>query len=748
MRAAFPQLEVVGLIGSGGMGAVFKARQPQLDRYVALKILPTELACQAGFSERFQREAQALAKLSHPHIVAVHDFGQAGGFYYLLMEFVDGVNLRQLLQTKKLTPKEALSIVPPVCEALQCAHDHGIVHRDIKPENLLIDKEGAVKIADFGVAKIIAASTEKKADAGPAVFSSAVTLALGTPDYAAPEQKEANGEVDHRADIYSLGVVLYEMLTGERPKERIEPPSRRVQLDIRIDEIVLRALEKEPELRFATAAEFRTRVEAVADSPEAEGRRDPRIRANRATRSMPWPLKVVITWFLLTGVWAAAEWAIDHRLGYDFSLTVLNLFAGFGLMSRKKCWWWFAAIFNGIQLGFIVLALFVLTLAPEGATLLGIVIGPLVSPHPSRAFAAGFGILAAMLQGLVQWTLIRLRSQGCFDHAKHLASPPSHGSPAAKTALPQTNTPLSNVARCVAYSSGIFAAATWLSMPNPPELLQWGILVTALGGAALAIPVRHTSGGKQAMWFGGIQTLACLFFFTVFAILDPEDDSSSAPSKAKHFGSEAALGPIIEKMVSLTGPRYHGLDFESGNLIEPAKLSLLSVENQLRAKGADIFYDPRLGRWRSLDLMAIPETAKLDQFKVSDLTRMRWDPSLAAGDFNAEPNRSNIFKTREGSLGVVEITKVADAPPMALIRYKLVTNAVPDAVQEETVDLQPDGSARLKITLSTPNLTSRTIDRSEFIAANGFHLEKITDSHGWPVRIEGQPGRVPASHHY
>ncbi len=261
IRAAFPALEVIELIGRGGMGSVFKARQPQLDRFVALKILPTALAEQPGFSERFQREAQALARLNHPHIVTVHDFGQAGGLFYLLMEFVDGVNLRQLLQTKRLTPKEALSIVPPVCDALQCAHDHGIVHRDIKPENLLIDKAGVVKIADFGIAKMLGA---RHSDAAmkDGDFGESRSQPLGTPDYAAPEQ--ATGAADHSADIYSLGVVLYEMLTGERPKENLTPPSKRVQVDIRIDEIVLRALEKTPELRFATAAEFRAQVEAVA----------------------------------------------------------------------------------------------------------------------------------------------------------------------------------------------------------------------------------------------------------------------------------------------------------------------------------------------------------------------------------------------------------------------------------------------------------------------------------------------------
>ncbi len=250
----FPQLEILECLGRGGMGVVYKARQKSLNRLVALKLLAPERADDPQFAARFEKEAQALAALNHPHIVGVYDFGQAGGFYYLLMEFVDGVNLRQLLQTKRLTPKEALSIVPPVCDALQCAHDHGIVHRDIKPENLLIDKAGKVKIADFGVAKMLGVSHF-------ASFQSPASQPFGTPDYAAPEQ--TGGSADHRADIYSLGVVLYEMLTGERPKDKLEAPSKRVQVDIRIDEIVLRALEKRPELRFATAAEFRTQVEAA-----------------------------------------------------------------------------------------------------------------------------------------------------------------------------------------------------------------------------------------------------------------------------------------------------------------------------------------------------------------------------------------------------------------------------------------------------------------------------------------------------
>ena len=258
----FPQLEILECLGRGGMGVVYEARQKSLNRLVALKLLAPERAGDPQFAARFEKEAQALAALNHPNIVGVYDFGQAGGFYFLLMEFVDGVNLRQLIHAKKLTPKEALSIVPPVCDALQCAHEHGIVHRDIKPENLLIDKAGTVKIADFGIAKIVGDS-----DGEDATAKTEGTMAQGTPDYAAPEQ--SNGTADHRSDIYSLGVVLYEMLTGERPKENITPPSKRVQVDIRIDEIVLRALEKTPELRFATALEFRTQVEAFANVPNA-----------------------------------------------------------------------------------------------------------------------------------------------------------------------------------------------------------------------------------------------------------------------------------------------------------------------------------------------------------------------------------------------------------------------------------------------------------------------------------------------
>ena len=259
IRKLFPQLEILELVGKGGMGAVYKARQAALDRLVALKILPPGAADDAGFAERFNREARALARLNHPHIVAVHDFGQVGGQPYLVMEFVDGPNLRQVEQAGRLTVDQALEIVPQICEALQFAHNEGVVHRDIKPENILLDKKGRVKITDFGIAKIVGAPSGKDSLTG-------AKDVLGTPHYMAPEQVEHPQAVDHRADIYSLGVVFYELLTGELPLGRFQPPSKKVQVDVRLDEVVLHTLEKEPERRYQHVSEVKSDVETIAGS--------------------------------------------------------------------------------------------------------------------------------------------------------------------------------------------------------------------------------------------------------------------------------------------------------------------------------------------------------------------------------------------------------------------------------------------------------------------------------------------------
>ncbi len=257
IAALFPQLEILECLGRGGMGVVYKARQPRLNRIVALKILAQEKDRDGQFVERFTREAQALARLNHPNIVTVHDFGEAGGHCYLVMEFVDGLNLRQLLLNGKMAPGQALTIVPKICEALQYAHEQGIVHRDIKPENILLDKQGRVKIADFGIAKMMGVGDGQQALTG-------AKDVVGTPHYMAPEQLEKPLTVDHRADIYSLGVVFYEMLTGELPLGKFAPPSKKVQIDVRLDEVVLHTLEKEPERRYQQANQLKTDVETIA----------------------------------------------------------------------------------------------------------------------------------------------------------------------------------------------------------------------------------------------------------------------------------------------------------------------------------------------------------------------------------------------------------------------------------------------------------------------------------------------------
>jgi tRNA A-37 threonylcarbamoyl transferase component Bud32 len=261
----FPQLEILELLGQGGMGAVYKARQKKLDRVVALKIMAPQVAADPAFAERFAREARALARLNHANIVAVHDYGETGGLYYFIMEYVDGLNLRQLMRDKAIEPGIALQIVPQICDALQYAHDEEVVHRDIKPENILVDKRGRVKIADFGLAKLVGGA--------PAYTLTGSHQVMGTPHYMAPEQMEKPSSVDHRADIYSLGVVFYEMLTGGLPLGRFAPPSHKAGVDRRLDDVVLRALEKEPASRYQSISEVKTAIEWIAGSPgtAAEG---------------------------------------------------------------------------------------------------------------------------------------------------------------------------------------------------------------------------------------------------------------------------------------------------------------------------------------------------------------------------------------------------------------------------------------------------------------------------------------------
>ncbi len=251
------------LIGRGGMGSVYLATQQSLGRKVALKVLSEEFAKDPSFIQRFDREAAALADLSHPNIVSIIDKGIHNGRYYFVMEHVDGVTLREILAQRKLDASQALKLVPTLCDALEYAHSRGIVHRDIKPENLLMTKSGQLKIADFGLARL----TQGDPAAGIAITQTHTVM--GTRDYMAPEARLSVKGADHRADIYSLGVVFYEMLTGELPVGRFAPPSHKVQLDVRLDEVVLKTLEADPQRRYQRAGEVSRDVTQITSSPGA-----------------------------------------------------------------------------------------------------------------------------------------------------------------------------------------------------------------------------------------------------------------------------------------------------------------------------------------------------------------------------------------------------------------------------------------------------------------------------------------------
>jgi uncharacterized Tic20 family protein len=254
LRDSFPELDILGLIGQGGMGAVYRVRRRLDGAVLALKVVAGDGPNGDEFAARFLREADVLHRLDHPNIVAIREHGRSGRWCWLLMDLVDGANLRQVMATGSMSPEQALALVSPICAALQYAHDQGVVHRDVKPENILIDQQGRPHVADFGLAKLVEAPT------GEAL--TVTGAALGTYHYMAPEQVERSRAVDHRADIYALGVVIYELLTGRLPLGRFELPSQTVQVDVRVDEVVLRALERNPERRWQKASQVQ---KAMAD---------------------------------------------------------------------------------------------------------------------------------------------------------------------------------------------------------------------------------------------------------------------------------------------------------------------------------------------------------------------------------------------------------------------------------------------------------------------------------------------------
>lgn len=266
LQRSLPQFEIIALLGRGGMGAVYKGLQRSLDRFVAIKILPSAVeSSDLDFATRFEREAKSMARLKHPGIIPVHDAGEtADGLLYFVMDYVDGTDLQKTLAARRLLPPgEALGLARQVCDALAYAHRHGVIHRDIKPSNIMVDRESQIHIADFGIAHCTGSDGTKLTQ---------THLAFGSPDFIAPESHLGMNQVDHRADVYAVGVVLYLMLTGHVPRGRFEPPSHRVPgLDTRVDAVVDRAMQTDPERRYASATEMRADLDRIlAESPAAQ----------------------------------------------------------------------------------------------------------------------------------------------------------------------------------------------------------------------------------------------------------------------------------------------------------------------------------------------------------------------------------------------------------------------------------------------------------------------------------------------
>jgi serine/threonine protein kinase len=298
-----PQYQIDRLIGRGAMAAVYHGVQLSLNREVAIKLLPSELAASIDFVQRFQREAQTLAQLQHPGIVAVFDSGQTSeGHLYFVMEFVDGTNLHQIIHGPGLSPEQALEFTIQICEALHYAHRQGVIHRDIKPANVLVTQEGFAKLADFGLSRPVTL---------PGATLTATSLVMGTPDYMAPEQWE--GKADQRADIYALGVTLYEMLTGSRPQGVFELPSKRTPVDARLDQVVIKAMRQEPDRRYQQISELRQDVERIrtmrvpAGTSLKSGLRSSPRRKGKASDAMGWIIASLVL-VTLGGVGAFLAW--------------------------------------------------------------------------------------------------------------------------------------------------------------------------------------------------------------------------------------------------------------------------------------------------------------------------------------------------------------------------------------------------------------------------------------------------------
>ena len=304
LAAELLDFELVECLGRGGMGIVWKARERLLDRHVAIKLLRNENK-DPTFMERFTREARVMARLNHPNIVTLYSFGRTrSGHCYLVMELVRGTNLANLIAKGPLGVNESLLVVGEICNALEHAHEAGFVHRDIKPANILLNQNGRVKVADFGLARI----TGRLDTATLSITRQGWTL--GTPHYIAPEQEYGKGVIDHRADIYSLGIMFYQMLTGELPRGVFTLPSSKTRADARLDEIVLRAMQDQPDKRYQNVGELSAQIrQYLHDTDPSEVARRAAVRKTVIRRRLEMVVATLAALLVgLISAWYAHEW--------------------------------------------------------------------------------------------------------------------------------------------------------------------------------------------------------------------------------------------------------------------------------------------------------------------------------------------------------------------------------------------------------------------------------------------------------
>lgn len=250
-------MEILSFIRHGGMGTYYQARHPKLDRLAALKILPVNPDIDAELIANFKKEAKAMARLNHTNIIGIYEFMETDSTLYLVMEFVQGDIFERVINTRSFELTEILAIVTQICAALDYAHKNGVIHRDLRPGNTLFDQNGRVKIGDFGLARLMGEELFRRK-------MTATNLEMGTMDYVAPEQLEPGHPVDHRADIYSLGMMIYKLLTRTLPRGTFIEPSKLVpNLDPRVDDLVIRCLQRNPDNRYQNITEVWTEADQI-----------------------------------------------------------------------------------------------------------------------------------------------------------------------------------------------------------------------------------------------------------------------------------------------------------------------------------------------------------------------------------------------------------------------------------------------------------------------------------------------------